>query len=238
MNSRTNLVIALALCQFALGGCGRQVKNIEVEPIKVSFTKSTQSEKLSGVARDYRGGKVDGVILSFRSENPSVAKVDDSGVVKPVGNGSTAIIVEGADGVRGESFVKVCLPGDIICEPSDKLILRVGSGAPLRCHLTDCKGEKLSHNVEIKATDDTMLLKDDVSFIGLKVGNTEVVAEAMGLTKRVSVQVDEQTFAPGMGPSAGGGRKGGGGGSATPAKDPNAKGAFDHILKNMKVSPD
>jgi hypothetical protein len=225
------------LLLLASAGCGRQVKNIEIEPMSFSFNKADQTQKLRAVPRDSRGGPVEGLVLSFRSENERVAKVDSSGVVRPTGNGSTAIVVESHEGVSGEAFVKVCLPGELICEPNDKLLLRVGSGAPVRCFVTDCKGDKLTARVDVTAEDDTMLLKDDTSFIGLKVGNTQVMVSALGLTKAIPVQVDEQTFAPGMGPSTGGSGKGGRRGSDS--QDGHATGgAYDHILKNMKVSPD
>ncbi|MCU0662903.1 MAG: hypothetical protein MUC50_11335 [Myxococcota bacterium] len=239
MTLRIWAILTAALCLCAIAGCGRQVKSIDVEPIKLSFNKLEQSEKIKAVARDSHGGQVEGIAFQFRSENERVARVESNGAVKPTGNGSTAIIVESHEGVRGEAFVEVCLPGEIQCDLKDKLLLRVGSGAPLRCVVSDCKGEKLSQRVDLKAADETMLLKDDISFIGLKVGATEVVASALGLSKKIPVQVDEQTFAPGMGPGSNDGRGIGGGTSGSKQdKDTQVKGAYDHILNNMKVSPD
>ncbi len=221
-------------------GCGQEVKIVEVEPNNISFTKKTQTTKIKVKAMDIRSVEIPGISFTFSSENPAVADVDGDGMVTPRGNGSTAIVARTSTGVTGESFVKVCLPKEIKCDPSDRLQLRVGISAPIKCQLTDCNDAVIPGRISLKAADEKMLLQegDDV-FIGLAVGDTLVKVEAYGIEKTVAVRVDEQVFLPGMGPGSGGGGggkggKGGGGGN----KDPYSSGGgrFDHILKNMQLS--
>lgn len=231
----TKISLACSALVLLAIGCGQEVKMIEVDPPSLNFTKKTNSDKLEAKALDIVGAEVPGITFKYHSENTMVATVTQDGVVKPAGNGSTAIVAESPTGVTGETFVKVCLPKDLICDPSDKLKLKVGTAGPIKCHVTNCRDEKIPARLDITAADDTMLLKEgDNVFIGLKVGDTSVTIKAFDdMELKVPVRVDEQVYLPGMGPDSGGGggkRKGGGG-----SDDPyGGGGRFDHIIKNMK----
>ena len=207
---------------------------VEVEPVNITFVKPTQSEKITAKALDIHSAEMPGITFTYSSENTAVADVNGDGTVTPRGNGSTAIVVRTPSGVTGESFVKVCLPKEIVCDPADKLDLRVGVSAPIKCEVTDCNDAKLTGHIELVQADEKMLLKEgnDI-FIGLAVGDTSVTVKAFGIEKTVAVHVDEQTFLPGSGPGSGGGKGGGGNGKGG---DPygGGNGRFDHILKNMK----
>ena len=229
-------LLPVSILASALLSCGQEVKMVEVDPSNIKFTKRTQSKKVEAKALDIRGGEITGIGFTFQSENPSVAVVDSTGVVKPAGDGSTAIVAKTPAGVQGESFVKVCLPKDLICDPSDKLDLKVGIAAPIKCHVTDCNDKKISARIDLIAADEKMILKEGENiFIGLQVGDTEVTVKAFNFEKKVKVHVDEQEFLPGMGPGQGGGSKGKGGGGGGKEDSPyGSSGRFDHILKNMK----
>jgi hypothetical protein len=220
---------------FALWGCGQEVKIVLVEPSSISFTKNTQSQKIEVSAQDIHGGKIPNIPFTFSSEDSSVATVDSGGTVKPAGNGSTAIVAKTPQGITGEAFVKVCLPKDLICDPPDKLVLKVGLAAPIKCHVTDCKDEKIAGAmIEQNQADKSVVLKEsDNVFIGLQVGDTDVSIKSGNLEKRVAIHVDEQIYLPGMGPEAPGGKKHGGGKNKG-SDDPYGSGRFDHILDNMK----
>jgi Bacterial Ig-like domain (group 2) len=218
--------------------CGPDVKIVMVEPANFKFTKITQSQKLEVKAQDMRGGDIPDIKFTFRSEDTSVATVDSNGLVKPVGNGSTAIIAKAAvEGtIEGEGFVKICLPKALICEPSDKLALKVGTAGPIKCHVTDCKDEEISAKIDLvpATAEPKMLLKEGENiFIGLAVGDTTVKVTAYDMEQTIKVHIDEQVYLPGMGPDTGG---------SAPARRPGSKdgadpyggsGRFDHILKNM-----
>jgi hypothetical protein len=228
----TNLLWVTA---WAILGCGTDVKIVEVDPSNISFTKPSQSEKINAKAQDIHGGEIPGISFSYSSENPSVATVDADGTIKPAGNGSTAITAKTPSGVTGEAFVKVCLPKEITCDPPDKLMLKVGVSAPIKCEIKDCDDKKIQTRAVLTQADKSMLLKEgDDIFIGLKVGDTSVKVEAFGMEKTVAVRVDEQTYLPGMGPGSGGGGGGGGGGGNREDPYTGGGGRFDHILKNMK----
>ena len=231
--------IKLLLCVMSLWytACGNDVKIVEVDPTNFSFSKTTQSQKLTAKAQDIRGAEIPGIGFTYRSEDSSVATVESDGTVKPAGNGSTAIVAQTPSGVTGEAFVKVCLPKSIMCDPADKLDLKVGVSSPIKCKAIDCNDKDINGRLEMTPVDSKMILKEgDDIFIGLAVGDTQVNIKGFGLEKTVAVHVDEQTFLPGMGPGSGGGGRRGGGVDPNKRKDPYSAGGgrFDHILGNMK----
>ena len=229
-------LFALACLLFA---CGQEVKSIEVDPTTIEFKKPTQNRKITATAHDIQIIPVPNVPISFRSENRSVATVDSNGVVRPAGDGKTAIVAESPNGVQGETFVKVCLPREIICDPPSTLDIKVGIAAPIKCHVIDCTNEKIQGaGVELVGTDRSTVLKEGQNvYIGLKVGDTTATAKHGTLEKKIAIHVDEQTFRPGSGPGAGGGRGGGGGGDGYGSDDKNPYGGggrFDHIIDKLK----
>lgn len=217
-------------------GCGQDVKIVEMEPTSINLNKRSQSRKVEAIAKDIRDATVPNIQFTFSSENDSIATVSSEGMVKPTGDGSTAIIATTATGVTGETFVKVCLPKELVCEPSDLLKLKEGLAAPIKCEVHNCKDEPINGaKIEFAPADKTMLLKEDRNvFIGLKIGDTEVTVTAFDLERKVKVRVDEQSYLPGMEPGAGGGGGGNRRGGGKQADDPYGKSRFDHILKNMK----
>jgi hypothetical protein len=245
MKKQINISLLLAATAVICSGCGQDVKMVEVDPVKMVFSKTTQSDKVTAKALDMISAEVPGVHFTYSSENPSVASVTSDGLVKPEGDGSTHIIAKTKEGVTGECFVSVCLPGEMICEPVDELKLKVGTAAPIRCHVVDCN-EKLVQNarIEFVEADSKMVLKEEpvtskgrtsVAFIGLAVGDTTVTAKSLAFEEQIKVHIDEQTYLPGMGPDSGGG---GGGGKKKGDDDPygGAGNRFDHILGNMKFN--
>ena len=187
-----------------------------------------------------RGDPIPGIKFNMLSDNTSVAEVDADGMVKPVGNGTATIIVTTPEGKKGEAFVKVCLPTEIKCTPESVLNLRVGTAAPIKCHVEDCNGETLPNKLDYVEADKDALFKDPTmegTFVGKVVGKTQVVVKGSGLEKVITVEVAEQIFSPGGKPGTGGG--GGGGNRSDRNKDPyNEKsgGQFNHILSNMKFN--
>jgi hypothetical protein len=239
MRKTTMATLALAALPALLAGCGQEVKSVVVEPPQMEFKLLSQSEKLKVKATDIVDAPVKGVEFSFGTENPMVATVGSEGIVKPTGNGSTWITARTKEGVEGQSFVKVCLPKEIKCEPPDLLKLKVGLAGPIKCEVLDCRDEKRPGRIELTQADDKLLLKEeDNIFIGLAVGDTEVKIKAFDLETSVKVHIDEQIYLPGMEPGAGGGGGGGGGKKKGGEDSAYGKSNFDHILKNMQFGGD
>ena len=245
MKKQINTSLFLAAAVVICSGCGQDVKMVEMEPMKMRFSKTTQSDKITAKALDIISAEVPGVHFNYTSENPAVASVTSDGLVKPEGDGSTAIVAKTKEGVTGECFVTVCLPGEMICDPGDELKLKVGTAAPIRCHVVDCNEEQVQNaKIEFVEADSKMVLKEEamtsqgrtsMAFIGLAVGDTTVTVKSFAFEQVIKVHIDEQTFLPGMGPNSGGG---GGGGKKKGGDDPygGAGNRFDHILGNMKFN--
>jgi hypothetical protein len=217
--------------------CGQEVKMIEVQPANISFSQIEQSMPIKATAQTSIGKPVEGVAFTYRSENEGIATVSAGGLVKPVRDGSAAVIVEGPDGVRTEVFVKVCLPKTLVCKPVDQLELQIGVAGPVSCRIFDCKENKVEGTIEYAVANPAIAQQDanyKEIFSGLQVGDTEITAKAYGIETKIKVHVTEGLPVPGAG-SGGGGKKSEG---EAPKDGYPQGGRFDHILKNMKVSPD
>jgi len=238
MRKTTMVSTAIVAALILLGGCGQEVKSVVIEPPKIDFRLLSQSEKLVVKATDIIDAPVAGVEFTFTSENNLVATVGADGTVRPAGNGSTWIKARTGTGIEGDTFVTVCLPKELKCDPSDTLKTKVGLAAPIKCEVLDCKGERRPGRIELTQADDKLLLKEEENiFIGLAVGETTVTVKAFDLETRVHVRIDEQDYLPGMGPGSGGG--GGGGGRKKSGEDSAyGKSSFDHILKNIQFGGD
>jgi hypothetical protein len=224
-------------------GCSQEVKMVEVEPPKIEFRQLDDSTTLRARALNAKGVTItDSMTLTYSSESPSVADVSSAGDVTPRGNGDTAILVKAPNGVTGEAFVSVCLPKELVCEPKEQLDIRVGTGAPIKCHVLNCREEviqdaKVSFDVLAKnvALADTAVSSSSrgvsaMPVTGSMVGETEATVTAYNFEKKIHIKVDEALPIPGeedyKASQKGGGKK----------EDPykGTKGGFSHILSNMK----
>jgi hypothetical protein len=240
-------VLWAALVVQGIVGCGDDVKIIEIEPTKIEFRNLGDSTELKIKALNSKGVVVrDTPVFAFSAENPSVADVSADGTVKATGNGDTAIFAKTPEGITGEAFVSVCLPKELVCDPMDQLDIRVGTGAPVKCHVLDCHEQliaepKIDFSVlaaNIAKADKAVMSGQrgimSLPLTGEMIGDTEVKVTAYNYEKTVRVHVDAAIPIPGeaeyTAKQGGGGKKGGGGDS----KYTGAKTGFDHILNNLK----
>jgi hypothetical protein len=236
-NFKLYILTIISFCAFA---CKPEVSIVSVEPTTINISQRNQSQSLEAKALTMRGEEVPDIPLTFSSNNTSVATVSADGVIQPVASGNAIISVTTAEGKKAEAFVSVCFPEKIICDPEHVLNLRVGTAAPLRCHLEDCKGNKLPGAVLYEEASKEAVFRDgENTFIGKEVTETSITAKGGGLEKTILVKIEEQIFSPGMDPRKGGGGGGGGGGSKQDReKDPygdKKAGQFGHILNNINM---
>jgi len=242
--TKTCAVLGAAMVVLCVG-CSQEVKMVEIEPMKIDFRQLEDTTTLRARPLNSKGVEVTGAgVLTFSSESPSIADVSSTGVVSPKGNGDTAIVATAANGVKGEVFVTVCLPKELVCEPKEQLDLRVGTGAPIKCHVLNCREEviqdaKITFDVLAKnvAMADTAVSSSRkgisaMPVTGSMIGDTEATVTAYSFEKKIHIKVEEALPIPGEEDykawKGGGGKKGG--------NDPytGGKGGFDHILGNMK----
>jgi hypothetical protein len=224
---------------FLAIACEAEVKIVTADPTTTSFTDIKQSTKVTAKALELNGTEIPEIPLSFRSDNTAIADVNDKGIITPVSSGNAIITVSAPNGKEAQTFVKVCLPKEIKCNPEHTLALRVGTAAPIKCKLYDCKDEEIpGGKLSFEGVDEEAVMKDGPNtFIGKKVGQTSVKVKGGGLEKEVIITIAEQIFAPGMEPGSGGHGGGGGGGGVDKNKDPygdGGKGQFNHIIGKMK----
>ncbi len=250
--------VGLFLCALLIApciGCGQEVKFIEVEPLRIEFKTPGETRQITVRATTSKGALVkEPPPFTFSSENPAIADVSPDGTVRAVSNGGVAITAKAPNGISGETYVSVCLPKEVVCEPKDRLDTRVGSAYPIKCHVTNCKGAKiLKPEIQYDVVAKTTATGDKpapafeegvMSFpvTGVAVGDTQVKITAYGLETTVGVHVDEALVIPGeaeyLARTKGGKKKGGGGGGKKSGNnDPDSgtkSGSYSNILNNMK----
>jgi len=241
--TKTFAVLGAAMVALCVG-CSQDVKMVEVEPTKIEFRLLSDSSTLRARALDSKGVDVSGGgALTFSSESPSVADVSSTGLVTPRGNGDTAIIATAPNGVKGEAFVSVCLPKELVCEPAEQLDIRVGTGAPIKCHVLNCREEVihdpviefdvLAKNVAIpdKAAPSSKKGVIAMPVTGGIIGETEATVTAYSFEKKIHVKVEEALPIPGEEDYN---KKKGGGGKGGDSPYTGGKSGFDHIIGNIK----
>jgi hypothetical protein len=225
-------------------GCNQEVKIVEIEPGKIEFRVLEDSTELRARALNAKGVEVaEGGTLTFSSESPSIADVSSTGVVSPKGNGDTAIVATAPNGAKGEVFVSVCLPKELVCEPKEQLDLRVASGAPIKCHVLNCRDEVIQDSkIDFDVLAKNVALPDKpqpsstkgvtaLPVTGSMIGETEATVTAYSFEKKIHIKVEEALPIPGE-EEYKAALKGGKGKKEDPYQ--GSKGGFSHILSNMK----
>ena len=224
-----------------VAACGQpEVKIVSVDPTTTSFTDINQSTHVKAKGLELNGSEIPNTPITFRTSNSSIAKVTTAGVITPVASGNATVTATSLNGKEAQTFIKICLPKNIVCIPNNTLALRVGTAAPLKCHLIDCKDNKIDgSSIDFINIDKEAVFKDGKdTFVGKKVGQTSITAKGGGLEKKINITIAEQIFSPGMAPRKGGHYGGGSnGGVVDKNKNPygeKGQGQFDHILGNIK----
>jgi len=242
--TKTRAVLGAAVVALCVG-CVQEAKIVEIEPTKADFRKLDDSVQLRARALTAKGDTIADIKdFTWSSESTAVADVSASGVVTPRGNGDTAVIAKAPNGASGEVFVSVCLPKELSCEPKDKIDLRVGSGAPVKCQVYDCRDDPMPQaqlTYDVLAQNVVSCEKGAqpgqkgitaIPLTGQMVGDTVLTVTAFGYEKKIQVHVDEALPIPGeveYKKALGAGKK-----KDEPYSGAKGGGGLNHIINNMK----
>jgi uncharacterized protein YjdB len=179
-----------------LVACGASPDNISVTPAEGSMSKIGATLQLEAEARDRRGAKVSGVIISYKSRDPSVASVNSSGLVTAVNHGTTIIDVT-IDGTDAMEFVRVTnrIPEKIDVRPSTGSV-NIGGIQKLTAKVLDRDGKSFGNiRFEWSSSDESKASVDAGSVTGLDESEVVITASALGLKGTSKLRV---VWAPGQ----------------------------------------
>jgi hypothetical protein len=107
--SLTPLVLLLAACRSGDGTGLEGVAKIVVTPGQALFTSAGATKQFTAQAVDGGGDPVSGVVVTWRSTNSAIVKVDATGLATAVAEGSASVVAESGS-ASGQADVLVDVP--------------------------------------------------------------------------------------------------------------------------------
>jgi uncharacterized protein YjdB len=136
MSKKLAFVVSMALLTPA---CQAKVESITITPSPVKLTTDAKTALVQGAAKSAAGEVIEGVMVTWSSSDPAVAKVDASGSVEAVSSGKAKIVAKAGE-VSAEAEVMVDLVTSAAVAPA-AATLEVGQTAPMAFKLVNDKGE-------------------------------------------------------------------------------------------------
>ncbi len=171
---------------------------LDVEPALVALTTADTAVTLSAVVLNQYGGLMPDVPLTWTSTDEGVARVSASGVVTPVGLGSSEVVVEVA-GLEARVSVEVPPTPVLVVSPTLLVFDEVGASAPIQAALTDQFGDPTPFTLITFQSEDPTVA--DVGPGGTVVangpGSTFIMVRAGDLEARITVTVGGGVLTPG-----------------------------------------
>jgi len=200
------------------GGTGSgQVERVVASTSSVVFDEIGATRQLDAAAVDGSGDPVPGVSLMWLSLNPSVASVDDDGLVTALAEGVAQVGVGApsygvADTVRVNVDVEESsqpVPSSISVQPGN-LILEEGQARPLDATVRDGSGATMSSaTVTWRSTNSAVASVNSTGRVtALSAGTTQIEASSGSATGTATLRVDAPAVGGGNGDGGGGGSSG------------------------------
>ena len=177
------------------GGTGLTVlapvpTTVAVTPDTVALTAIGQTAQLAAEVRSQAGRVMTGVPVSWASGDTLVAKVDETGLVKAAGNGTTTITAT-TGSASGSAQVTVTQEVSEVTVTSAADTLVAGDTLRLTAEAADANGHAVAGAEFEWASSDTLVaVVDDTGLVtGMAAGEVEITAGADGVSGSASLTV-------------------------------------------------
>lgn len=188
--SRSLLVSGLVI-PFFLASCSKP-SYIELEPSQLELGRRGETRRIAGRAMNHQGRYFAEVMFDWESEDSEIATVDDRGNVTAVSSGTTFIKAT-ARGLEARSRVIVSLI-DRLEVPETEVTLSASDRQRYVPNVValDHRGRELTgRRITVSAKDEDIVAIDSRGGLHAQnPGETEVIAEADGLTAVIEVTVE------------------------------------------------
>ena len=169
-------------------GCEQPVSSFEIAPKEVEIFNREDTSALTIDAFDKDGMEIDVPHVIWRSSDPDVVEVDDSGTLS-VKKSGTATITAMIDNLKRERRVKVDLCAKLTIE-SPEVSLQPGAAMRPVVHAFNDKGQPSASPIEWSVADNAIAAVDETGRItGVAVGQTtaKVVCGEKSAAFRINV---------------------------------------------------
>jgi len=174
-----NVVVAFAVI-FPLAffsACSQEVNWISVDPKSLELNKMGETMQIQFTPLDKENKPVADAMLTWESSNPSVANVDNNGLVKAKGSGQSILTVTAPNGEHAVVQCKVSILSAIKVIP-EELQVKVGEKRELEAKVLNEKGELFEdQNVGWASSNHDVVFVDDLGGItAVAPGTTTITA--------------------------------------------------------------
>lgn len=162
-------------------GCAREVSWIHAEPKSVELREIGETVQIKFAPLDKENKPVPDAKLSFKTTNPKVAVISETGLITAKGTGNTIISIVSENGEKAVIQCKVAIRSSIKIEPAEAVI-KVGEKVALDSNVLDEKGDLFEDQVVSWAgSDDSVATVNDFG---------EVTGVAPGTAKIIGTQIN------------------------------------------------
>ncbi|MBI5494996.1 MAG: Ig-like domain-containing protein [Deltaproteobacteria bacterium] len=186
------VLATLLLVLPLLAACDKKPASLSLEPRELlPFEKKGKTVQLKAQTKDDRGIFLATVTPAYESSDPSVASVDDKGVITAEGTGK-ADIKATFEGVSASVPVTVKIVGSVEIEPSEPQKLRMGKTMKVKVTVKDDRGNVLpGEKFVFKTSGYTIDPDPDGTIAGVAVGEATLIAISQNKEARLKFDVTE-----------------------------------------------
>lgn len=183
---------ALAILSLtALCGCER-IDYIELAPAEVLFKQPNNSSWLEAKCMARNGVRAVKARVEWSTKDPSIATVDNKGLVKPVADGETEVIAKVGD-VEARVPVRVIYVDRITVEPTELTLKDTDDAAKVKVTAYRKDGKVISDRVTTFTSRDQKIVRvaGEGTLMPLDPGTTTVDVQVDGAKSSLTVTVVE-----------------------------------------------
>ena len=177
------------------------VASIDVVPETVTLTAIGQLAQLEATARDANGHPVY-VDIGFESSEPTVAAIDDDGVVTGLRNGMTTVTAStGSVSITATVTVMQVLAG-ITMAPDNVELTAIGQSAQLEVGAVDANGMPMAVDVSLSSSNPAIASVNAAGVITAQANGAATITGGIGSVSRsVTVTVDQRVASVSIAPT-------------------------------------
>jgi hypothetical protein len=185
MNRHAFLAAALLL-----SACDK-VDYIKIEPETVVFKQANNEVWLSGKAMNHQGRRSERASIGWSVADPSIATVNEKGLLKPLKSGHTEVIAKHQD-IEARAGVDVLFVEKIDVTPKEVTVTEGGDSVELKVKAFDYQGREIKDRTPtFHSLNDKMISVGQNAVFGLAPGEGAVEVQVDGVKTSVKVTVNK-----------------------------------------------
>ena len=164
---------------------------ITLEPSEVTLMAIGETAQLTATVSDSRGELIDDAGVEWSSNDPTVASVNEEGLVTAVANGITLITAQSGTATASATVTVIQAAGGITLEPPEVTLIAIGETAQLTASVVDDRGELIADaEVEWSTSDPAVASVNEEGLVtAVANGITLITAQSGTATASATVTV-------------------------------------------------